>query len=509
MAKTELTSQDKSAKNGASSSETAQTDRSEGSENTSAAQARHRKRHLAELSRHWRRFFLIGLASLLAIVLIIIGFFYSQNANLMRISIANISSGRQIDESSVINQLDNINRQYKISIQQPAGEIKSFGLGDAGIQVDSAATVKKARQARHDAAMPERLFFWKTQSSELVLKVERIKLAEFINNNATLTNSPPKNASLVINKGELAINGEEEGEGYSVLNAEQAIINSIKSQQSKPHVLTASKLRPLITAKDLAPSKSKAESILEQKVTLTIGENVFQPTRQDIGEWIELTPVESDKTVDVTVNSGKVALYINSIIKKQTRPAKAQVVTLNSDGSTAVLIPGQNGMDINKKNEVAAEIASKIATPSSVNVDLPVTHQPFKTINAQAYDKWLAIDVTTKRMYAYEKTNLARSFLISAGAPGTPTVLGQYSIRTKVAKQDMRGRNTDGSRYFQADVRWVNYFYQDYAIHGNHWRPTSYFGNINSSHGCVGIQNPEAEWLYNWAPVGTPVIVYD
>ncbi len=112
-------------------------------------------------------------------------------------------------------------------------------------------------------------------------------------------------------------------------------------------------------------------------------------------------------------------------------------------------------------------------------------------------------------MYAYEKTNLMRTFLVSAGEPGTPTVLGQYAIKTKVAKQDMRGQNTDGSRYSQTNVQWVNYFHQDYAIHGNHWRPTSYFGNINSSHGCVGIVNSDAEWIYNWAPVGTPVIVYD
>ena len=48
----------------------------------------------------------------------------------------------------------------------------------------------------------------------------------------------------------------------------------------------------------------------------------------------------------------------------------------------------------------------------------------------------------------------------------------------------------------------------DYVIHGNYWRPLSYFGNINSSHGCVSTVPSEAEWMYDWTPIGTPVIVY-
>ena len=73
----------------------------------------------------------------------------------------------------------------------------------------------------------------------------------------------------------------------------------------------------------------------------------------------------------------------------------------------------------------------------------------------------------------------------------------------------MKGANVDGSRYFQAAVPYVNYFYGSYAIHGNYWRPDSWFGNINSSHGCVGINDPDDAWVYNWAPIGTPVIVHE
>ncbi len=107
-----------------------------------------------------------------------------------------------------------------------------------------------------------------------------------------------------------------------------------------------------------------------------------------------------------------------------------------------------------------------------------------------------------------KKSNLVRTELISAGEPASPTVTGQFAIYSKYGQQDMRGNNVDGSRYFQPHVRWISYFYKDYAIHGNYWRPLSYFGNINSSHGCVSMVDSEAEVIYNWAPVGTPVIVH-
>jgi len=116
--------------------------------------------------------------------------------------------------------------------------------------------------------------------------------------------------------------------------------------------------------------------------------------------------------------------------------------------------------------------------------------------------------VSSKRLYAFEDQTLVNSFPVSAGAPATPTVLGRYTIYAKYAVQDMRGNNVDGSSYFQPNVRWISYFYGGYAIHGNYWRPESWFGNVNSSHGCVGLQDYQAEWVYAWAPIGTPVITH-
>ncbi|MGK5095299.1 L,D-transpeptidase [Deltaproteobacteria bacterium TL4] len=51
----------------------------------------------------------------------------------------------------------------------------------------------------------------------------------------------------------------------------------------------------------------------------------------------------------------------------------------------------------------------------------------------------------------------------------------------------------------------VMYFYQGYAIHGAYWHQN--FGRV-ASHGCVNVPFPSAEWLYNFAIVGTRIEVY-
>jgi lipoprotein-anchoring transpeptidase ErfK/SrfK len=50
------------------------------------------------------------------------------------------------------------------------------------------------------------------------------------------------------------------------------------------------------------------------------------------------------------------------------------------------------------------------------------------------------------------------------------------------------------------------YFDRARAIHGEYWH-----NNLGGrhSHGCVNVPVADGHWLYNWAPVGTWVSVFD
>ena len=113
--------------------------------------------------------------------------------------------------------------------------------------------------------------------------------------------------------------------------------------------------------------------------------------------------------------------------------------------------------------------------------------------------KRFLVDISEQRLYAFEGDTMVRTTLVSTGLPGTPTVLGTYYIYARYVSTRMRGPGYD-----LANVPFTQYFYQGYGLHGTYWHNN--FGTP-MSHGCVNMPTPEAEWAYNWATFGTPVIV--
>lgn len=119
-------------------------------------------------------------------------------------------------------------------------------------------------------------------------------------------------------------------------------------------------------------------------------------------------------------------------------------------------------------------------------------------------ERWIDVNLTTQTLTAYEGNTAVRSTLISSGLPRTPTVTGQFRVYLRYTKQDMNGYRL-GFNYYLHDVPYVQYFYGNYALHGTFWH--SNFGQP-MSHGCVNLPTPEAEWLFNWASIGTLVWVH-
>lgn len=120
---------------------------------------------------------------------------------------------------------------------------------------------------------------------------------------------------------------------------------------------------------------------------------------------------------------------------------------------------------------------------------------------ASAYtpSRRIQVDLSDQRLYAWEGKNLVYSMRVSTGKRSTPTRTGRFTIQTKLRATRMRGRN-----YNLADVPYTMYYSGDYAIHGAYWH--NRFGRA-VSRGCVNLPVRQARKLYNWADVGTRVIV--
>lgn len=112
----------------------------------------------------------------------------------------------------------------------------------------------------------------------------------------------------------------------------------------------------------------------------------------------------------------------------------------------------------------------------------------------------IEIDLTNQTLTAWQGDVAVLRTYVSTGKASTPTVPGQFAIYHKLDSQRMVGDDYD-----LPNVPWVMYYYGDFAIHGAYWHNA--FG-IPTSHGCTNMLPEEAKALYEWADVGTEVLVH-
>lgn len=113
--------------------------------------------------------------------------------------------------------------------------------------------------------------------------------------------------------------------------------------------------------------------------------------------------------------------------------------------------------------------------------------------------RWIEVDRYGQTLTAWEGGRPVRTFVVSTGKRSTPTRSGTYSVQSKYRSTYMQGRG-----YYVPDVPYAMFYSGGYAMHGAYWH--NRFGTP-VSHGCVNLRVSQARWLYNWAPVGTKVVV--
>ncbi|HEY9640366.1 MAG TPA: L,D-transpeptidase [Coleofasciculaceae cyanobacterium] len=119
----------------------------------------------------------------------------------------------------------------------------------------------------------------------------------------------------------------------------------------------------------------------------------------------------------------------------------------------------------------------------------------------QSNQRWIEINVSTERLIAWEGNTPVYAVVVSTGTERHPTLTGTFAIQTKLRTARMQGEDYD-----IPDVPYTMYYAGSYAIHGAYWHNS--FGTP-VSHGCVNVAVNHARWLFNWASVGTPVVVHD
>jgi lipoprotein-anchoring transpeptidase ErfK/SrfK len=138
-------------------------------------------------------------------------------------------------------------------------------------------------------------------------------------------------------------------------------------------------------------------------------------------------------------------------------------------------------------------------------------------------DKVILVSLLGQWLYAYDDGALVFDNAVETGRPELPTPTGALSVLAKVRDVTFTSPWPPGSPHYYEPTH-VNYALLfktgGYFLHDAWWHVK--FGpgsNVphqlpdgrweTGSHGCVGMPIPDAKRLYDWAPVGTPVIIRD
>jgi lipoprotein-anchoring transpeptidase ErfK/SrfK len=115
--------------------------------------------------------------------------------------------------------------------------------------------------------------------------------------------------------------------------------------------------------------------------------------------------------------------------------------------------------------------------------------------------RWIEVDLSEYQLIAWQGDQVVFQTTVAIGKPGFETITGNFKVYRKYDKTRMRGVDYD-----TPDVPWTMYYKGGFAVHGAYWH--NEFGT-QRSHGCVNVKLHEAKVLYEWAEVGTEVVVHE
>lgn len=147
-------------------------------------------------------------------------------------------------------------------------------------------------------------------------------------------------------------------------------------------------------------------------------------------------------------------------------------------------------------------------TPTALPTDSGAPARPNQPADpAYTGGKSILVDISEQHLYAYENDTLVYSFVASTGM-GNSTAAGTFHVQDKIP-------NAYGATWNIWMPDWLGIYYAGGLENGIHALPilsngvTLWDGYLGTpiSFGCVVLGAYEAEQLYNWAEIGTPVII--
>jgi lipoprotein-anchoring transpeptidase ErfK/SrfK len=143
----------------------------------------------------------------------------------------------------------------------------------------------------------------------------------------------------------------------------------------------------------------------------------------------------------------------------------------------------------------------------NVGRNAPVQAPPISS-DAPRTGRWVDVHLTQQLMTAYEDRDVVRVAVTTTGMAGWETPPGFYSILARVPNETMDSGAIGAEHFYKLeDVLFTQYFTnRGHAIHFAWWRTPETIGRPGS-HGCLNLLLDDSQFFWEWAGIGTNVLV--
>jgi hypothetical protein len=132
---------------------------------------------------------------------------------------------------------------------------------------------------------------------------------------------------------------------------------------------------------------------------------------------------------------------------------------------------------------------------------------PSLPADAPSEGRWIDVHLTQQLMVAYEGRTPVRTVVMTSGMPGWETPPGFFQVNHRVANETMESGSIGAEDFYVLkNVLFTQYFTdRGHALHYAWWKNAETIGRPGS-HGCLNLLMEDAQFFWDWATIGTPVV---
>src|SRR6266571_2249806 len=191
------------------------------------------------------------------------------------------------------------------------------------------------------------------------------------------------------------------------------------------------------------------------------------------------------------------------------RPSRRTLLIAVVVAGLGLSVPGANAVARNDPSILSAPGAAEDAAVQAEATQLRAS------LIKSGPTRLITISLQAQRLIAYDRGRVVVDTLVTTGRPSLATDVGAMRITRKDSPWTMQSPWPKGSPEWYPDtpVRMALWFTENgEGLHDASWQPDVTLGPGSqngpfASHGCVHLPLAAVTTLFQWAPIGTPVVV--